>query len=222
MWQYFCHIRWFSYFFLTFDGIILTLCSTNVTCDYTFVTFGGSLIFFSHLMIPSSHYIVPTSHMTILLSHSVVLLFFFLTFDGIILTLYSINFTCNYTFVIFGSFLIFSHIRWYHPHIVQYQHHMWLYFCHIRWFPFFFFSSHLIIPFSHCAVPTSHVTVSFIFSHIWWYHPHIVQYQCHMWLYFCHIRWFPYFFSYLIVLLSHYAFNLLILVHYHPQYLENI
>ena len=33
------------YFFLTFNGTILTLCSTNITCDYTFVTFSGSLFF---------------------------------------------------------------------------------------------------------------------------------------------------------------------------------
>ena len=48
MWQYFCHIWWFPNFFLIFDGFILTLCSTNITCDCTFVTFGGSF-FFSHI-----------------------------------------------------------------------------------------------------------------------------------------------------------------------------
>ena len=63
------------FFFLTFDDIILTLCSTNIICDYTFVTFGGSLIF-SHLMVPSSHYAIPTSHVIVLFSHSVVSLLF--------------------------------------------------------------------------------------------------------------------------------------------------
>ena len=33
---------------ITFDGIFLTLCSTNITCNCTFVTFGSSLIF-SHI-----------------------------------------------------------------------------------------------------------------------------------------------------------------------------
>ena len=177
-------------FFLTFDGTILTLCSTNVICDYTFITFSGSLIFF-------------------------------LTFEGIILTLYSTNFTCDCTFITFCNSLIFSHIRWYHPQIVQYQHHMWLYFCYIRWFPFFFltfdntililystniscdcipyFFSHLMIRSSHCAVLTSHVIVLFVI-----FGGSLI------------------FFLYLIVLSSHYVFNLLILVHCHPQYLKNI
>ena len=44
MWLYFCHIWWFPYFFLTFYGTILTLCSTNITCDCTFVTFGGLIV----------------------------------------------------------------------------------------------------------------------------------------------------------------------------------
>ena len=36
-------------FFLTFDGTTLTLCSTNIICDCTFVTFGGSFIFFPYI-----------------------------------------------------------------------------------------------------------------------------------------------------------------------------
>ena len=84
MWLYFCHIRWFPYFFLTFYGTILTLHSINITCDYTFVKFDGSFFFF------------------------------------------------------------FFHILWYHSHIAQYQYHMWLYFCHIRWFLYFFL--HFMIP----------------------------------------------------------------------------
>ena len=65
------------FFFLTFYGIIITLCSSNITCDYTFVTFSCSLFFSSHFMVPISQSAVLTSHVTVLLSHSVVLLFFF-------------------------------------------------------------------------------------------------------------------------------------------------
>ena len=43
MWQLFCHIGWFPYFFLTLDGFILTLCSSNITCDS---------FFFSNLVVP--------------------------------------------------------------------------------------------------------------------------------------------------------------------------
>ena len=96
-------------FFLKFDGIILTLHSTNITCDYTFVTFCGFLIFFSHLMVSTTHYAILTPHVTVLLSHSVVPLFFF-TFYGIILILHSTNITCDYTFLTFsGSLIFFSH-----------------------------------------------------------------------------------------------------------------
>ena len=66
----FSHIWWFPYFFLTFDDSILTLCSSNITCDIFFLTFGSSLtFFFLHLTVLSSHYVVLTSHMTVLLSH---------------------------------------------------------------------------------------------------------------------------------------------------------
>ena len=94
---------------ITFDGFILTLCSSNIICNSSFVTFADSLIFFltfdsctvpishltvlfphlvfffSHLTILSFDYAVPTSHMTILLSYLVVPLFFFLTFNSFIL-----------------------------------------------------------------------------------------------------------------------------------------
>ena len=36
-------------FYLTFDSTILILCSTNITCDCAFVTFGDSLNFFPHI-----------------------------------------------------------------------------------------------------------------------------------------------------------------------------
>ena len=96
-------------FFLTFDSTILTLCSSNITCDYTFVIFGGFFIYF------------------------------FLTFDGTILTLCSINITCNCTFVTFSdSFIFFSQFMVPFLHCTVPLSHV-LYFCHIRWFLFFFF-----------------------------------------------------------------------------------
>ena len=105
-------------FFLTFDGTILTLYNINIICDCAFVTFGGFLIFLSHLIVPSLHYVVLTSYVTVLLSHLVVLFFFsfshiwwfsffFLTFDGIILTLCNTNITCDCTFITLGGSLIF-------------------------------------------------------------------------------------------------------------------
>ena len=96
-------------FFLTFDGTILTICSTNIIYNCIYVTFGGSLIFFLHLIMLFSYCVVLTSHITVLLSH-LVNPFFFLTFDGIILILCSTNITCDCIFVTFGGSLIFSHI----------------------------------------------------------------------------------------------------------------
>ena len=57
------------FFFLTFDGFILILCSSNVTCDNSFAIFGGSLTF-------SSHLVVPSLHVTVLLLYSMVPLLF--------------------------------------------------------------------------------------------------------------------------------------------------
>ena len=110
------------------------------------------------------------SHVTILLPN-----YFFLTFDGSIITLCNSNVTCDNSF----AKLLFPHIWWFHPHIVQFQHHMWQFSCHIQWFLYFF-------------------------SHIWQFYPYIVQYQHHFWSYFCHIWWYPnFFFSYLIISSSH-------------------
>ena len=141
MWLYFCHIWWFSSFFLIFDGIILILCSTNITCDCIFSHSVVLSFIFSHLMVPSSHCAVLTSLVTVLLSHLVVPLFFFLTFDDTILTLCSTNITCDYTFVTFGGSLIFSHLM----------------------VP----SSHYAIPTSHVIVLFSHSVVPLLFAHIW-------------------------------------------------------
>ena len=63
--------------FLTFDDSILTLCSSNITCDsFFFFTFSGSLTFFSHLTVLFSHCVILTSYVIVLLSHSVVPFFF--------------------------------------------------------------------------------------------------------------------------------------------------
>ena len=45
MWQVFCHIWWFPYFFLTFDDSIVILNSTNIASNFIFVTFSGILFF---------------------------------------------------------------------------------------------------------------------------------------------------------------------------------
>ena len=145
----FCHIWWFLFVSLTYDGTILTLRDTNITCNCTFVTFSSSLFFSSHFIVLSSHCAVPTSHVIELLSHSVVSLFF-LTFYDTIRTLYSINITCDCTFVTFGGFLIFfPHILWYQSHIAQYNIT-----CDCT---FVIFGSSLIF-----------------FPHILWYQPHIM------------------------------------------------
>ena len=112
MWQFFSYIWWFPYFFLTFDGSILTLCSSNMWQFFSHIWW-FPYFFFSHLTVPSSHCVVPTSrviptsHVIVLLSHWVVP-------------------------------LLFSHTWRFHPHIVQFHHHMWQFFSHIWWFLYFF------------------------------------------------------------------------------------
>ena len=88
-------------------------------------------------MVSSSNYAMQKSHVTVLLSRLDVQ-FFFLTNDGSVVTLGNINITFVRTFFTFGCILIFSHIWRCRPHITQYQYHMWLYFCHIWWSPYFF------------------------------------------------------------------------------------
>ena len=73
---FFSHLVVPLLFFLTFDGFILTLYGSNITCDSSFVTLGGSFTFFSHLTVSSSHYVVPTSYVTVLFSHLVIPLLF--------------------------------------------------------------------------------------------------------------------------------------------------
>ena len=94
--------------FLTFDDFIPTLCNSNNTCDNSFLKFGGSFTFFFSPLMISSLYYAVPTSY-------VIVLFSHLTVP-----------------------LLFSHIWWFHPHIVQLQHHMWQFFSHIWWFPFFF------------------------------------------------------------------------------------
>ena len=88
-------------------------------------------------MVPSSNCAVPKSHVTVLLSRLMVQ-FFFLTNDGSIVTLGNTNITFDSTFLAVGCTLIFSQIWRYHPHIMQYKHHMRLYFYQIWCSPYFF------------------------------------------------------------------------------------
>ena len=87
-----------SYQNIKFDGFILTLCNSNITCDNSVVIFGGSLIFsltfdssiltlcssnitcnsffvtFCNSLIFLSHLTVLSSHYAVTTSHSTVLL----------------------------------------------------------------------------------------------------------------------------------------------------
>ena len=107
------HIWWFPYFFLTFDGTILTLCSTNITCNCTFVIFDGSLILFYFLVIFDGA-ILTLCSTNITCDRSFVTfsdsLNFFLTFDGSIITSGSTNITFDHNFATFSCTHIFSHI----------------------------------------------------------------------------------------------------------------
>ena len=73
---------------ITFNGIILKLCSTNITCDCIFVTFSGSLIYFltfdgSIVTLGNTNITFYRTFLTFcgtlkfFFSHSVVSLFFF-------------------------------------------------------------------------------------------------------------------------------------------------
>ena len=82
------------------------------------------------------------------------------TFNGIILTLCSINIIYNCTFVTFGNFLyFFSHSMVPSSYYVVPTWHVTVLLSHSV-VPLFFFS-HLMVSSSHCATPTSHVIVLF-------------------------------------------------------------
>ena len=117
--------------FLTFDNFNLTFCSSNITRDYSFVTFGGSFFFFffqiwwfyCHIR----QYSIAFDCTFVIFNDTFFFFFFFLIFDSSIITLDSPNITSNCTFVTFGSIL--------------------------------FFFSHLTVPSLHWAAPISHMTV---------------------------------------------------------------
>ena len=129
MWLYFCHIWWFLFFFLIFDNSILSLCSSNITCDCSFVIFGGSHFFFPHIWWLYCHIRQYQHNIWQYFCH--ILWFFFPYLIVSIFTLCSTNITCDCTLVTFDGSFIFSYIWWFHCHIRQYQHHIWLYFCYI-------------------------------------------------------------------------------------------
>ena len=162
MWQFFSHIWWFSYFFLTFGAFILILCSSNTTCDSSFLTFGGSLTFFSHLTVPSLHCGAPTLYVTIFFSRFVVHLPFLLILDDSILTLCNSNITHDYSFVTFGGSFIFLAFDGFILILCSFNiicncsavptSHVTVLLSHLV-VPLFFFSR-LIIPLSHLTIPT--------------------------------------------------------------------
>ena len=149
MWQLFCYIRWFPYFFHTFDSFILTLCSSNIICDNFFLTFGGSLTFFltfggyiltlcgsnitlggsltffSHLTVPSSHCAVPTLHVTFF---SYIWWFpYFFFFSHLTVTSSHCTVPTSHVTIILSHWmvpLLFFHTWRFHSHIVMFQHHM--------------------------------------------------------------------------------------------------
>ena len=128
---YFCHIWWFPYFF-TFDGTILTLCSTNITCDCTFITFGSFLIIFLHLMVSFSYCTIPVSHMIVLLSHSILPLFFFL---HLMVPTSHMTILLSYLVVLF--FFFSSHLMVSSSHCVVQISHVTVLLSHLV-VPFFF------------------------------------------------------------------------------------
>ena len=107
-----------SIFFLANDGSIVTLGGTNITFDRTFLTFGFTF-FFSHIWRCRPHIVQFQHHMWLYFCHIWWSLYFFLTFDGSIVTLGSTNITLDYTFLTFGGT-----------------------FCHIQWFFFFFLTNY--------------------------------------------------------------------------------
>ena len=99
MWQYFLsHSVIPLFFFLTFDGIILPLCSANITYDYNVVTFSDFFYFF--LTFYGTIFTLRDTNITcncIFVTFDGSFFFFLVTFDGIILILWSTNiiYDCN-------------------------------------------------------------------------------------------------------------------------------
>ena len=166
MWQFFCHIRWFPYFLFIFDGSILTLYSSNIICDSSFIKFGGSLFFF--LTFEDS--IVALGHTNITSDYT------FVTFSGSLF--FSHTWQFPYRVILpYSLYFLGDTVPTSRQHIIPgYQ---------ILTFDGFIFilcSSNIT-----CDSPFVKFGSSLIFSNIWWFHPHIVLFHHHIWQYFCHI-----------------------------------
>ena len=121
MWQFFSHVGWFPYFFLIFDGSILTLCSSNITFDNYFVIYSSSFIYL-FLKFDGSIVILSSSNIASVLFLLYVTFFLScVTCDSFFVTCHMWQFFLSYLVVP----LLFSHIWRLHPHIVQFQYHMW-------------------------------------------------------------------------------------------------
>ena len=113
-----------GYFFLTFDGFILTLCSSNVISDNSFVTFGSSLTFF----ITFDGFILTLCSSNITYDSSFVTFGDSLTFSSYLTVLFSYCAvpTSHVTVLLSHSvvlLLFFSHLTVLF-YIMQFQHHM--------------------------------------------------------------------------------------------------
>ena len=137
-------------FFLTFDGNILTLCSTNITCDYTFVTFGSSLIFF---------FIFDGIILT-LCSINITCDCIFVTFNGFL-------------------FCFFSHFMVPSSHYVIPKSHVTIFLSHSVVPLFFLTFDGTILTLCSTNITCDCIFVTFgnslilFYFHILWYHPHI-------------------------------------------------
>ena len=105
MWLYFCHVWRFNFFFLANDDFVVTLSNTNITYDRTFFTFGCTLIFW----LCRPHIVHFQHHMRQYFCHIWCSPYFFITFDGSIVTLGNTNITLNCTFLtLSGTFVTFN------------------------------------------------------------------------------------------------------------------
>ena len=160
MWQFFLTFGdSLSFFFLTFDGFILTLCDSNITYDSSFVTLGGFLIFFfildGSLLTLCSSNITCDSFFSHIWWFSY---FFFFTFDGSILILCSSIIKCvSFFSLLVVPLLFFLTFDGFILTLCNSNITCDSFFSHLV-VPLLFFS-HLMISFSYCAVLTSHMTL---------------------------------------------------------------
>ena len=131
------HLVGFFFFSPHIDGSIVTLGSTNITSNYTFVTFNGTLFFFSHLIV-------------LLLGNSIVPpLFSGIRYPLVCNLLYQVTKSSHLTFLSLNCAILTLHVTVFLSHLMV---------------PFLFFPSHLMVSSSHCVVPTSHLIV--LLSHL--------------------------------------------------------